>query len=202
MPHAFAHIAFTPAVRAEQFQMGSSARLGAFDQMSDRNHRLGELESAFITACDSFYEATVSESGWPYVQFRGGPTGFLKVLDAQTLGYARFRGNMQYVSTGNLRGNDRVSLILMNYASRQRLKIMGRARLVEIDEDPALIGRLELPDYRARVDRGLIINVEAFDWNCPQHITPRFSETEIQPLRDELARLQGEVAQLRTGAAG
>jgi predicted pyridoxine 5'-phosphate oxidase superfamily flavin-nucleotide-binding protein len=202
MPHAFANIAFTPAVRAEQARMGSSARLGAFDRMSDRNFRLGEQESAFIAARDSFYEATVSESGWPYVQFRGGPAGFLKVLDAQTLGYARFRGNMQYVSTGNLRTQDRVSLILMDYAKRQRLKIMGRARLVELDEDPALIARLDLPDYRARMDRGLIITVEAFDWNCPQHITPRFTETEIQPLRAELVRLQNEVAQLRAQAAG
>jgi predicted pyridoxine 5'-phosphate oxidase superfamily flavin-nucleotide-binding protein len=197
MPHAFANIAFTPAVRAEQSRMGSSTRLGAFDRMPDRNHLLGNQESVFIAARDGFYEATVSETGWPYVQFRGGPAGFLKVLDARTIGYARFRGNMQYVSTGNLRTNNRVSLILMDYANRQRLKIMGTARLVELDEDPALIGKLDLPNYRARVDRGVIIAVEAFDWNCPQHITPRYTETEIEPLRVELVRLQEEVARLR-----
>lgn len=202
MPHAFANIAFTPAVRAEQARMGSSARLSAFDRMSDRNYLLGGQETAFIAARDSFYEATVSESGWPYVQFRGGPAGFLKVLDEHTIGYARFRGNMQYVSTGNLRTHDRVSLILMDYASRQRLKIMGRTRLVELEEDPLLIGKLELPDYRARVDRGLIITVEAFDWNCPQHITPRYTEAEIQPLRAELVQLREEVEQLRGRLVG
>ena len=180
MPHAFANIAFTPAVRAEQARMGSSARLGAFDRMSDRNFRLGEQESAFIAARDSFYEATVSESGWPYVQFRGGPAGFLKVLDAQTLGYARFRGNMQYVSTGNLRTQDRVSLILMDYANRRRLKLLGRLHFIDIDKaNSGLMEMVKLPGYQARVERVAVIDVEAFDWNCPQHITRRFTIAEF-----------------------
>ena len=183
MSHAYADIAFTPAVRETQSRMGSRERLTAFDRMTDRNSRLGPKETEFITARDSFYQATVSETGWPYVQFRGGPAGFLKVLDDRTIGYAAFRGNMQYISTGNLAGNDRVSIILMDYAHRTRLKLLGRVRTVELDDDPALIARLELPDYRARVERGIIINVEAFDWNCPQHITPRYTEAELEQLR-------------------
>jgi len=195
MGHAFADIAFTPAVRAAQSRMGSRERLAAFDHMTDRNSRLSPREAEFITARDSFYQATVSETGWPYVQFRGGPAGFLKVLDDQTIGYAAFRGNMQYISTGNLAANDRVSIILMDYAHRTRLKLLGRARMVELDEDPALITRLELPDYRARVERGIVISVEAFDWNCPQHITPRFTEAELAPLLAELEQLRQQVKQ-------
>jgi predicted pyridoxine 5'-phosphate oxidase superfamily flavin-nucleotide-binding protein len=190
MSHAFADIAFTPAVRQAQSRMGSRERLTAFDRMADRNSLLGPKESEFIATRDSFYQATVSETGWPYVQFRGGPAGFLKVLDDRTLGYAAFRGNMQYISTGNLAGNDRVSIILMDYAHRTRLKLLGRARMVELDQDPALIARLELPDYRARVERGIIVKVEAFDWNCPQHITPRYTEAELAPLLEELEQFR------------
>ena len=190
MGHAFANIAFTPAVRDVQSRMGSRERLSAFDHMSERNDRLGPKEMEFIAARDSFYQATVSETGWPYVQFRGGPSGFLKALDDKTIGYAAFRGNMQYISTGNLAGNDRVSIILMDYAHRTRLKLLGRARMVEFDEDPALLARLEAPDYRARVERGVVIRVEAFDWNCPQHITPRYTEQELAPLLAELEQLR------------
>jgi predicted pyridoxine 5'-phosphate oxidase superfamily flavin-nucleotide-binding protein len=180
--------------------MGSRAKYAAFDRDEKYNDSLSAREAAFIAARDGFYQATVSETGWPYVQFRGGPAGFLKVLDDKTLGYADFRGNVQYISAGNLSHDDRVSIILMDYAHRARLKILGRARLVTLDEDPALIARLETPNYRARIERGVIITVEAYDWNCPQHITPRFTEAEIAvataPLRDEIAQLKARLAEL------
>jgi hypothetical protein len=139
------------------------------------------------------------------VQFRGGPAGFLKVLDGKTIGYADFRGNVQYISVGNLQGNDRVSIILMDYANKRRLKILGRVRLVGEREDPALVARLALPDYRARVERAVVITVEAYDWNCPQHITPRFTEAEIEagvaPLHAEIARLQQALGQAEVAHA-
>lgn len=198
MSFAYSDIAFTPAVRALQTRMGSRARYAAFDLAPDRHDRLGAKEAGFISARDGFYQATVGETGWPYVQFRGGPAGFLKVLDDKTLGYADFRGNVQYISAGNLTHDDRVSIILMDYAHRARLKILARARLVAWDEGPALMAQLEMPGYRARVERGVVLAVEAYDWNCPQHITPRFTESEIAavtaPLRDEIAQLQAQLA--------
>jgi uncharacterized protein len=178
MPQAFSDIAFTPAVRAMQTRMGSRKNYARLDESEDRRDRLGQMEADFIGERDNFYQATVSETGWPYVQFRGGPAGFLKVLDEKTIGYADFRGNVQYISVGNLAANDRVAIILVDYANRLRLKILGRVRIVELDEDPALIARLALPSYLARVERGVIITVEGYDWNCPQHITPRFTEAE------------------------
>ena len=198
MSRAFSDLAFTPTVRVLQTRMGSRKSYAPLDQTDERHDRLTPREAAFIRARDSFYQATVSETGWPYVQYRGGPAGFLRVLDEKTLGYADFRGNVQYISTGNLINNDRVSIILMDYAHRRRLKLLGRVRMVDVDDDPALITKLELPDYRARVERGVIITLDAYDWNCPQHITPRFTEAEVSaataPLRDELARLKGELA--------
>ena len=180
MPRAYADIAFTPAVRAMQTSMGSRANDAPRDAATYRRDTLSEREAAFIQACDGFYQATVSETGWPYVQFRGGPAGFLKVLDASTLGYADFRGNVQYISAGNLTGNDRVALILMDHAQQRRLKLLGRVRLVDARDDPALSARLRVPGYRAQVERAALITVEAYDWNCPQHITPRYTEAEIR----------------------
>ena len=205
MSRAYSDIAFTPAVRAVQTRMGSRSAYAALDRTEDRRHQLGQHEAEFIRERDGFYQATVSETGWPYVQFRGGPAGFLKVLGASTLAYGDFRGNRQYISVGNLGGNDRVSLMLMDYASRQRLKILGRGRLVSEAEDPALIAQLRLPGYRAQIERAFVIGVEAYDWNCQQHITPRFTEAEIeqavQPLRDELEQLRQELARLRAASA-
>lgn len=204
MSRAYSDLAFTPAVRAMQTRMGSRSSYARLDQAEDRRDELTQQEAEFIHERDGFYQATVGETGWPYVQFRGGPAGFLKVLDAKTLAYADFRGNLQYISVGNLAGNDRVSLILMDYAHQRRLKILGRVRLVSVAEDPALLARLQLPHYRAQVERAFVITVEAFDWNCPQHITPRFTEAEIEqavlPLRMELERAQRELAQLRAAA--
>lgn len=194
MPHAYANIAFTQAVRDAQTRMGSRENYAPFDEVPAQNNYIGPREADFIAARDSFYQATVSETGWPYVQFRGGPTGFLKVLDEQTLGYADFRGNMQYISVGNLANNDRVSIILMDYANRARLKILGRVRIIGLNKDPVLIAKLESPTYRARVQRAVIISVEGFDWNCPQHITPRFTEAEISRTT---AALHGQIAELK-----
>ena len=145
----------------------------------------------------------MSEAGWPYVQFRGGPPGFVKVLDERTIAYADFRGNRQYLSVGNLAGNDRIALIMVDYPNRRRLKLWGRARLVDGDEDPALVARLHDPAYRARPERAVAIAVEAFDWNCPQHIPQRLTLDELEPhlapLRAELSRLRDENAALRAG---
>lgn len=194
MSRAYTDIAFTPAIRDMQTRMGSRANYEPLDYTEDRRDVLTEREAEFIEARDGFYQATVSETGWPYVQFRGGPAGFLKVLDAKTIGFADFRGNVQYISVGNLQGNDRISIILMDYANRRRLKLLGRVRLVSEAEDPALVAKLELPSYRARVERAFIITIEGYDWNCPQHITPRFTEAEVQgavqPLHTEIAELK------------
>jgi ferredoxin-NADP reductase/predicted pyridoxine 5'-phosphate oxidase superfamily flavin-nucleotide-binding protein len=151
---------------------------------------LSEFEQAFITERDSFYQATVSQSGWPYVQHRGGPVGFLKVLDDQTIGYADFSGNRQYISVGNLRGDERVSLLLMDYPGRQRLKIWGRARVVNEHSEPELLTKLEPTDFRGPVERGIVIRVEAFDWNCPKYITPRYSQREVEALLERPRRQQ------------
>ena len=180
MPVAFGRIAFTPGVREFQMRQGVRQRDARPDDGSDeRGGALTETEIAFVGARDGFYQATVGESGWPYVQFRGGPPGFLRVLDARTIAYADFRGNRQYISAGNLTRDGRVSLILMDYANRRRLKLFGRARLVDAGDEPALAARLEDPGYRARIEHAVVIAVEAFDWNCPQHITPRFTEAEF-----------------------
>lgn len=204
MSRAYSDIAFTPAVRDMQTRMGSRANYASLDVTDDRRDTLTEREAEFIEARDGFYQATVSETGWPYVQFRGGPAGFLKVLDAKTIGFADFRGNVQYISVGNLQNNDRISIILMDYPNRRRLKLLGRVRLVSEAEDPGLVARLELPAYRARVERAFVITIEAYDWNCPQHITPRFTEAEVQeavaPLHAEIASLKAELDAARHAA--
>jgi predicted pyridoxine 5'-phosphate oxidase superfamily flavin-nucleotide-binding protein len=206
MLHRYLEIASTPAVKAAQEHYGSAAQYARLDGTlgSDgpvRNDRLGLPEAEFISDRDGFYLATVSETGWPYVQFRGGPAGFLRVLDEHTLGYADFRGNRQYVSIGNVAGNDRVSLFLMDYAHQRRLKIFGRMRVVDARADLELAEKLAIADYPGRVERAILITVEAFDWNCPQHITPRFTEVEITnalaPVHDELALLRAENDRLR-----
>jgi predicted pyridoxine 5'-phosphate oxidase superfamily flavin-nucleotide-binding protein len=179
MGRAFAERTFTPRVQALQTAAGSRASYARMAQVGAPGAALGEEEADFIEARDGFYQATIGEAGWPYVQFRGGPAGFLKVLNNQTIAYADFRGNLQYISMGNLQGDDRMSLILMDYAHQRRLKILGRARLVDAAADPALVAALQTPGYPARVERAVLITVEAFDWNCPQHITPRFTREEM-----------------------
>ena len=198
MSRAYTDIAFTPAVRAVQTRMGSRAQYEGFDHTPERWDSLGEREVAFIEARDGFYQASVSETGWPYVQFRGGRAGFLKVLDDKTLGYADFRGNVQYISVGNLGQDNRVALILMDYANQARLKLLGRVRLVDAKDDPALLERLRVAGYRAKLERAVLIAIDGFDWNCPQHITPRFTEAEIEvataPLRQRLQQAEQALA--------
>ncbi|MGR8936131.1 MAG: pyridoxamine 5'-phosphate oxidase family protein [Gammaproteobacteria bacterium] len=188
MARAFAKISFTPDVQAVQTEMGSRAAYRSAELDAAEEVALGVFEQEFITGRDSFYQATVSQTGWPYVQHRGGPLGFLKVLDERTLGYADFSGNRQYISVGNLRGDDRVSLLLMDYPQRRRLKIWGRARVVDERSEPELLAKLETPEFRAPVERGILIRVEAFDWNCPKYITPRYSEREVEALLEQAHR--------------
>jgi len=186
MPRAFADITFTESVKAAQQRYGSREHNKHFEFADDPRDRLGEKEIHFIQARDSFYQATTSENGWPYVQHRGGPIGFLKVLDEQHFGYADFRGNFQYISVGNINHNDRVSLILMDYVNRRRLKIWGYAHVVHQEENPALLELLSLAEYGATVERGIVIRVAALEWNCPQHITQRFSEEDIKQVLEPL----------------
>jgi len=204
MSYGFLDIASTPSARAAQAEMG----LQDFwtNLPTDRSFdRFTENERAFIASRDSFYMATVSETDWPYVQHRGGPQGFLKVIDDRTLAFADYRGNRQYISTGNIAANDKVCLFLMDYARRARLKIYAHAEKLSLDADPKLTELLATPDYRAKPERLFRLHLEAFDWNCPQHITPRYTEAEIavavQPLRQRLAELESENAALRAQIA-
>jgi predicted pyridoxine 5'-phosphate oxidase superfamily flavin-nucleotide-binding protein len=195
MVRRFTEIAFTDAVRVEQARRGSREAYARFETPdAEPRDAVGAEEAAFIQARDGFYQATVTDDGWPYVQFRGGPAGFLTVIDEKTLAYADFRGNRQYLSVGNLRTNDKVSLILMDYAARRRLKIWATARVVDAEDDPDLIARLHDETYPAKVERAVVLAVEALDWNCPQHITPRYTEAEIRaavaPMRERLAELE------------
>ncbi|WP_170603491.1 pyridoxamine 5'-phosphate oxidase family protein [Ruegeria arenilitoris] len=203
MPRAFSELTFTPSVRAHQERMGSAETYSKFLETGpQQGHEIGPAEQAFIQARDGFYQATVSETGWPYVQFRGGPVGFLRVLDSKTLGYADFSGNRQYISRGNLDGNDRVALILMDYANKKRLKVLGR---MTFTESPGAAASLYPNGAEAKAERSAIIHVEALDWNCPRHITPRFTEAELRPhlneLGKQLAQLQSENEKLKAELA-
>ncbi len=198
----FAEVAFTAAVQAQQAARGSRAAYARMQATSLGAEGLGEPESEFLSRADSFYMATVSETGWPYVQHRGGPPGFVKVLSPARIAFADFGGNRQYVSAGNASRNNRVALIVMDYARRRRLKLLGRLRFEDIGSaDPGLVAHVELPEYRARVERVALIDVEAFDWNCPQHITERFTRADVEallaPLRERVAQLESELAAKR-----
>ena len=182
MAYGFLDIAITPSVRAAQAEMGADGLWTDFPGHRAFD-RFTEAEAQFIADRDSFYMATVSETGWPYMQHRGGPRGFLKVLDAQTLAFADFRGNRQYISAGNLRANDRVSLFLMDYRRRARLKIYAHAQVLALDADPALTDQVVVPGYLGKPERIVRLRLDAFDWNCPQHITPRWSEAEVAALQ-------------------
>jgi predicted pyridoxine 5'-phosphate oxidase superfamily flavin-nucleotide-binding protein len=163
---------------------------------------LSDAEREYLAERDSFYLATVSQTGWPYVQFRGGPAGFLRVLDDNTVGWADFRGNLQYISTGNLAANDKVALIVMDYPYRQRLKIYGHARVAYLEDEPELIARLTVPEYEAVVQRAVVVAIEGFDWNCQQHIMPRYTLPELEPvlttMRERIHDLARQLAQVST----
>ena len=201
MRHAFADIAFTPSVKAAQQRDGSRAGYARNFEAGDEvvNDRLGVAEADFIAAQRSFYMATVSETGWPYLQHRGGPRGFLKVLDDRSLAFADYAGNRQLISVGNLAGNDRVALILVDYAKRVRLKLLGRLAVQDLAPGDALAGILVDPGYRARPQRAMLVRLEGFDWNCPQHIPVRIDAEDVQrtlDLRDaRIADLQARLAQ-------
>ncbi len=183
MARAFAEIAFTPSVREAQDRYGvAGIRDRLLSDGIDRRDRLTEREAAFVRARDGFYLGTVAEDGWPYVQFRGGPVGFLQVLDEATVAWADFRGNRQYLSTGNLAVNNRVSLFLMDYPNRRRLKIWGEARIVVIADDPGLVDRLFPTGYSAVPERAVLVAVKAFDWNWAQHIPERLTRAEWDAL--------------------
>jgi len=200
MSYGFLDIAVTPSVQAVQAGMGAADTWQHFQGHREFD-RFTDGEAAFIAGRDSFYMATVSETGWPYVQHRGGPAGFLKLVDEKTLAFADYRGNQQYISTGNLAANDRACLFLMDYARRARLKIYVHVETLGVDDDPALTSLVTVPGYKAKIERIFRLRLDAFDWNCPQHITPRFTEHEVHaataPLRERLAQLEQENRALR-----
>jgi hypothetical protein len=202
MGRRFAELAFTPLVKEHQRKHGSRTLYERVEQSSNLGDRLGQDEQDFVRERDGFYMASISETGWPYIQYRGGPSGFLRVLDDATLGFADLRGNTQYISVGNLQHDDRVALFLMDYASQSRLKILGRVKIHEGDaEAQKWIDMLRMPGEKSPTERALLIHVEAFDWNCPQHITPRYTEAELakalEPMRRRLADLEAENKSLR-----
>lgn len=206
MPRALADIAFTPSVKDAQTRYGSREALSRFEsEDEERRDRLTARETDFIAERDSFYLASHGteangRAGWPYVQHRGGVPGFLKALDEKRLAFPDYRGNRQYISTGNVMADARVALFLMDYPRRRRLKIWARARVVHLGEDPALFERLVPSADLHRVERAYVLDVEAVDWNCAQYITPRWTEREVahllQPLRDENAALKARIAEL------
>jgi hypothetical protein len=202
--YGFLNIAVTPSVRAVQTKVGADHIWQNFK--GDREFdRFTENEATFIAERDSFYMATVSETGWPYVQHRGGPRGFLKLVDYRTLAFADYRGNRQYISTGNLAADDRACLFLMDYTRRARLKVYAHVETLGPDDDPALTELATVPGYKAKLERIFRLHLENFDWNCPQHITPRFTEEEISevilPLRNRMAEIEAENAELRARIA-
>ncbi len=186
MSTSYGSIAFTDSVRAVQDSYGSGAfyaqhaARGTAPLDGRPGDPLTDDVRDFLAEQDSCYVATVGETGWPYVQFRGGAPGFVQVVDEHTIGWADFRGNLQYVSTGNLTTNDRVALIAVNYPRRSRLKIFGHARVVRVEDDPDLAARLTPAGHDGVVERAVLVTVDAYDWNCPQHITPRFTLAELE----------------------
>jgi len=208
MAQSFGSLVFTPVIKALQERHGSRRQYARLEQGVDTPVRLGPDEAEFIGDRDTFYMATVGATGWPYVQHRGGPKGFLKVLDEHTIAFADFGGNKQYVSTGNLMTDDRVALILVDYPRQLRLKVLGHAQIFEGEQAKEWIEKVRDVGYKATIERVYVIRVEAFDWNCQQHIIPRFTEEEIgealaplekrmQGLEDENKKLHDEVVRLK-----
>lgn len=201
MAKNFAEIAFSYAVKELQEQHGS--RKG-YERMEKFNiiDGLSENEMRFIQDRDSFYIATIGEKKFPYIQHRGGPKGFVKVIDKNTIGFIDFSGNKQYISVGNFATNNNVALIMMDYPARARLKIFARAEIVELNENPELLALLDIGEYQYRPERMMLFHIEAYDWNCPQHITPRFTVPEIQvafePQLQYISKLEKEIESLKS----
>lgn len=203
MADKFMQLVLTPAV-----QQAQDRYFGGHQEVLDAPEAdpLTSAEIDFIAAQDSLYLATVSETGWPYVQHRGGAKGFVKVLDPGLIGFADYQGNRQLVSTGNLATTDRIALFLMNYSRRQRLKLLGHARVLDAREHPDLADQLAGDSARSRVERLFLIRVVSYDWNCPQYITPRYTQAEVEnlvaPLHAKIAALEKKLAAAeKTGAS-
>jgi uncharacterized protein len=198
---SFGALAFTPVVKQLQERYGSRQQYERMEKSGPPNDRLTPFEKDFLAERDSFYWATVGSTGWPYVQHRGGPKGFLKVIDDRTLALADFRGNKQFISTGNLLTDNRVAMILIDYPRQARLKILGRAEIFEGEKAADWIERVRMPGYKAVIERVFIIHIEAYDWNCPQYITPRYTAEEIQnavhAVEERLHTVELENEQLR-----
>jgi predicted pyridoxine 5'-phosphate oxidase superfamily flavin-nucleotide-binding protein len=205
---SFGSLAFTPLVKKLQERYGSRRQYERMEKFGEPQDSLTAFEVEFLAQRDSFYMATTGATGWPYVQHRGGPRGFLKVIDNRTLAFADFRGNKQYISTGNLLSDDRVAMIFIDYPRQARLKILGRAKIFEGHEADSWLPRVLVPGYKAVTERVYVIHIEAYDWNCPQHIIPRYTEEEIregmqdvekrmQALSEENAALRKEIAEMR-----
>ncbi len=207
MARNYRHTLFNDAVKVLQERYGSRAAYLKMDAGADGTpDTLTAKELGYIALRDSFYMASVNADGWPYMQHRGGPAGFLRHIEGNRIGFADYRGNKQYISTANLAGNDRVSLFLMDYPNKDRLKLVGHAHSIELADDPALVTSLMPEGYRAVPERAFLIDVIGWEWNCSQHITPRFTEAEIsaaiQPMAAELNQLRAENAALRTQLSG
>ena len=201
MSHKFFDLTFTESVKKAQEKYGSRRSYARSEGGKPDFYGLGDAEQDFIEQRDGFYLATVNNEGLPYLQFRGGPQGFLKVLDDKTLGFADFRGNMQYISVGNLLENKKAALFLMDYPNQTRLKILAEIDVLDAKDAPEIIEKLIVPGYKAKIERAMILRVEAFDWNCPQHITPRYTMDEIKqmvaPMNEHIAKLEEEIVKLK-----
>lgn len=184
MAQNFKQLTFTESVKKAQKKYGSREIYQRTGEGPDQ-YQLFQREISMIEDRDSFYMATVGENGWPYVQFRGGPKGFLKIIDQETIGYADFKGNMQYISTGNINATKKAALILLDYPSKRRLKIWAETEILDPERNPALRDKLTVAGYDAAVERLVIFHVKAFDWNCPQHINQRYTMDEFEQLMAE-----------------
>jgi len=200
MAKNFAAIAFTDAVKAMQEKLGSRSSYARMERDTSIDG-LTENEIDFIAQRDSFYMASIGENNFPYIQHRGGPKGFLKVLDAKRIGLIDFRGNMQYISVGNITANNNIALIMVDYPAKARLKILAKAEIVELKDDPPLYDLLALEDYKFKPERIMIFNIEAYDWNCQQHITPRYTLEEIREVfmrqQDHITKLEAEIKEVK-----
>ena len=200
MTKSFGSLVFTPAVKALQERYGSRRQYARLERPGEMGG-LGPDEKEYLGERDTFYMASLGESGWPYVQHRGGPKGFLKVIDDTTLAFADFRGNKQYISTGNLLTDNRVALIVMDYPRQLRLKLLGRVEIFEGEKANDWLPKVRDPHYRAVTERVYVIRIEAFDWNCQQHIIPRYTEAEIrdvlEPIERQMQELQKANEELR-----
>jgi hypothetical protein len=204
MAHNFGSLIFTPAIKALQERHGSRRQYAKMEQSASTD-RLGPDEIEFLAERDSFYMASVGSTGWPYVQYRGGSTGFLKVIDDRTIAFADFRGNKQFITAGNITTDNRVALIMVDYPRQARLKILGRTEIFEGEQAVEWVARVRDPKDKTPIERVLVIRIEAFDWNCPQHITPRFTEDQIQeafaPYEKRMSDLEEENKRLREALA-